>query len=194
MIQIYKIVFDDGAAYVGQTSRLIPIRIKAHSNWSSACNSQLFARLNRGDRHDIQVLSRHQSKRVADEAERSEISKLEKPLNRFGIREERFQSDESNPSPPKNARGRKNRRYAQRYYPDRRPGNYRCRVCYQLKRDYEYHSDGSRSCGLSSVCKNCDRLRQSAASKAMKNNESTSEAYYKTIEAIRKKQASPHER
>ena len=81
MIQIYKISFPDGSAYVGQTRQPVSCRLTQHRS-SSPCNSILHRKL-LIMKPTIEVLSRHRKQEVADREEKKWIMRLEKPINRY---------------------------------------------------------------------------------------------------------------
>ncbi len=154
---VYRIRFADGAEYVGVTSRPLADRIYAHRN-KRACNAELTARLRAGDPWEAETLSGHRTKDAALEAERREVARLAKPINVFGATAPRAVVRSGAAAPqatPYGLRVRRRPRRARRYSRSNR--RQRCSVCRRELAAERFCSDPSRSSGLMSRCKDCER-------------------------------------
>ena len=78
IVSIYKLTFEDGAEYVGQTILEVASRVAAHAH--NPANYELHQRLNRGDKFKTKILTRALAEH-AHVAEAREIAKLKKPIN-----------------------------------------------------------------------------------------------------------------
>lgn len=209
---IYRITFEDGAQYVGQTKvqplksgkmrsdeQAVAIRINKHkihpANW------ELSVRLGT-EPYTAEVVSSHSRRDGADTAERAAIAKLEKPINKYwtGYKKERaikhtpcnvvssYQYGQMRTFAHTKKKS-KRRKYKRCLDTER----YRCRICFVTQLAVNFHTDRNRSCGIGSKCKSCQKRLQyaiNAANAIMLKEGRTlgtdaSKAYYKTIEEIR---------
>lgn len=157
---VYRIRFpDDAAEYVGITSRPLADRIYAHRN-RGPTNVELSARLRAGDAWEASTISRHRTKDAALEAERREVARLRRPINVFGVTAPRAVARTAAMAPLAEplelARGRRRRSRRVRRY-GRTGRRQRCSVCRRELSSERFCSDPSRSSGLMSRCKDCER-------------------------------------
>ena len=165
MIQIYKISFPDGSAYVGQTRRPVSFRLAQHRG-SNPCNSVLYRKL-LIMKPTVEILSRHRKREVADREERKQIMRLEKPINRYV---EGRQINKNPEAPPlrNNRWSRKRNRRERPKYSRKASGYNVCSWCWRKLPVSEFYSDRCRSVGLSSRCRECSKIQNKACRDAIK--------------------------
>ena len=191
IIQIYKIGFPDGSAYIGQTRQRISSRLAQH-RWLSPCNSILYRKL-LIMKPTVEILSRHCKQEIADRKEKKWIMGLEKPINRYvGGRQ-----INRNPGAPllRDNRWPKERNRRKRpKYPRKASGYQVCSWCWRKLPVSEFYSDCCRSVGLSSRCKRCAEVESRARREAIKKRANTSVAYFKAklaCQALRETKTRP---
>ena len=161
MIQIYKIQFDDGAAYVGQTRRSVVQRLADHK--CKPVNTELALRLRSPEQnYAVSVISRHRKQQTADDRERAEIAKLTRPIN--VIKHRGMQPAKGVLAPGTHPPFRYHRR--PKKYPRDEARRQACRHCRETKPADRYHTDPSRSSGLASACSACKNRIDAALAKA----------------------------
>ena len=165
MIQIYKISFPDGSAYVGQTRKPISSRLSQHRG-SNPCNSILYRKL-LIMKPTVEVLSRHRKQEVADREEKKQIRLLEKPINRY-IEGRQINTNPKAPPLRNNRWSEKRNRRERRKYPRKASGHHVCSWCWRKLPVSEFYSDRCRSVGLSSRCKECSKIENKARRDAIK--------------------------
>lgn len=175
MIQIYKISFPDGSAYVGQTRQSVSARLAQHRR-SSPCNSILHRRL-LIMKPTIEVLSRHRKQEIADREEKRWIMGLEKPINRY-VDGKQINANPQAPSLRDNRWPKERNRRKRPKYPRRASGYHVCSWCWRKLPVSEFYSDCCRSVGLSSRCKRCAGIESKTRREAIKRNGDTSVAYF----------------
>ena len=158
MIHIYRIDFEDGSSYVGQ-SRNVKQRVYAHLKRPS--NPSLYTRLSEGMPHTVTVLSRHRKQACADVAERKAIAKLEQPINRILQR----------------GAATAKRDYSRRKYPPKIHGTLRCVWCQEKKPATDFHGDRCRASGRASKCKACKSVIHRLKTEGILIGRSTSDSY-----------------
>ena len=191
MIQIYKISFPDGSAYVGQTRQLVSYRLTQHRS-SSPCNSILHRKLLIMN-PTIEVLSRHRKQEVANREEKKWIMRLEKPINRY-VEGKQINANPQAPSLRDNRWSEERNRRERPKYPRKASGYYVCSWCWGKLPVSEFYSDCCRSVGLSSRCKRCAETESRARREAIKKRADTSVAYFRTklaCQALRKTKTRP---
>ncbi|MCY3625600.1 MAG: hypothetical protein OXG75_06395 [Candidatus Dadabacteria bacterium] len=177
MIQIYKISFPDGSAYVGQTRQPIFSRLAQHRR-SNPCNSILHRNL-LIMKPTVEALSRHRKQEIADREERKWIMGLEKPINRY-IDGKQINVNPEAPSLRDNRWPKERNRRKRPKYPRRDSGYHVCSWCWRKLPVSEFYSDCCRSVGLSSRCKRCAEAESRARREAIRKREDTSVAYFQT--------------
>ena len=153
MYSVYKISFEDGYAYVGQTKYPLEDRIRRHIN--NPDNTELSRRLT-SEAYVAEVLYDNiPTFEIANQIESDEIFALEKPINISGVNPDAKVKHFGHKMTKRNARNKPNR---QRNI-EPRPGTYRCSICHVQKRHTEFNRDRSRFNGLCSRCRKCDNHR-----------------------------------
>ena len=175
MIQIYKISFPDGSAYVGQTRQPVSARLAQHRGLSP-CNSILHRRL-LIMKPTVEVLSRHRKQETADREEKKLIMGLEKPINRY-VDGKQINVNPEAPSLRDNRWPKERNRRKRPKYPRRASGYHVCSWCWRKLSVSEFYSDCCRSVGLSSRCKRCAGIESKTRREAIKRNGDTSAAYF----------------
>ena len=165
MIQIYRISFPDGSAYVGQTKQPVSLRLAQHRG-SNPCNSILYRKL-LIMKPAIEILSRHRKQEVADREERKQIMRLEKPINRY-VEGKQINRNPQAPPLRNNRWSKKRNRRERRKYPRKARGHHVCSWCWRKLPVSDFYSDRCRSVGLSSRCKECSRIQNKACREAIK--------------------------
>lgn len=191
MIQVYKISFPDGSAYVGQTRQRLSSRLAQH-RCSNPCNSILHRKL-LIMKPTVEVLSRHRKQEVADREEKKRVRGLLKPINRY-IEGRRINANPDAPSLRDNRWPKKRNRRKRPKYPRRARGYHVCSWCWRKLPVSEFYSDRCRSVGLSSRCKRCAGTESRARREAIRRNEDTSVAYFQAklaCQALRKTKNRP---
>lgn len=152
--RVYQIVFRaDGGTYVGRTRQKVRERVYRHRR--RPVNAELAARLAADDAHEVSVLSAHASEEAAARAEEAAIAALERPINVAGARAPRAvlrRADWPRVDRQPGRDGRRGRLY------ERRDGAARCSVCRRVLPSAEFTTDRTRSSGLSSRCRRCERV------------------------------------
>ena len=190
-IQIYKISFPDGSAYVGQTKRSISQRLAQHRRLNP-CNSILHRKL-LIMKPTIEVLSRHHKQEVADREEKKWIMRLEKPINRY-VKGKQINVNPEAPLLSNNRWSKKRNRRERRKYPRKARGHHVCSWCWRKLPVSEFYTDRCRSVGLSSRCKECAGIENNARREAIKRKGDVSAAYLRTKlarQALRKTKIRP---
>ena len=179
LVKIYKITFNDGAAYVGQTIHDLEYRVAHHCN--SPSNWELHKRLKRGSKYTVELLCKALPGH-AHVVEAREISKLEKPLN---ITHANGKS--VGQRTPKTHTGKMKKWGTGKKipYPRRKTGQFHCYVCDGWFGPESFYTSKHRSSGLTSRCIECDKHIKRNMSRAKKLGESTSQAYYQAVADIR---------
>ena len=191
MIQIYKISFPDGSAYVGQTRKSISSRLSQHRG-SNPCNSILYRKL-LIMKPTVEVLSRCRNQDVADREEKKQIMRLEKPINRY-IEGKQININPEAPLLNNNRWPKKRNRRERRKYPRKASGHHVCSWCWRKLPVSKFYSDRCRSVGLSSRCKECAEIQNRSRLEAIKKGEDTSAAYLRVKlrrQALRKTKTRP---
>lgn len=151
MYRVYKISFEDGCAYVGQTQYPVEDRIRRHINRPD--NQELSHRLIT-EAYVAEVLYENiPTFEVASQIESDEIFALEKPINISGVNPDAKVKHFGNKISKSNAR-RKPKRQRQM---EPRAGEYRCSKCGTRKPHTEFYKDRTRFNGLHSRCKSCNQ-------------------------------------
>ena len=176
-IQIYKISFPDGSAYVGQTRQPVSSRLAQHRR-ANPCNSILHRKL-LIMKPTVEVLSCHRKQETADREERKWIMGLEKPINRY-VDGKQINVNPEAPSLRDNRWPKERNRRKRPKYPRRASGYHVCSWCWRKLPVSEFYSDCCRSIGLSSRCKKCAEAESRARREAIRKNEDTSVAYFQT--------------
>jgi len=191
VIQVYRISFPDGSAYVGQTRQRVSYRLAQHRQ-SSPCNSILYRKL-LIMKPTVEILSRHRKQETADREEKKWIMRLERPINRY-VEGRQINMNPAAPSLSRN-RWRKERNRRERpKYPRKAEGHYVCSWCWRKLPVSKFYSDCCRSVGLSSRCKRCSEAESRARREAIKKNADTSVAYFQAklaCQALRKTKTRP---
>ena len=173
MIQIYKISFPDGTAYVGQTKGPIARRLASHRN--HPCNSILHRKL-LIMRPTIEVLSRHRKQEVADREENKGILRLEKPINIY-VSGRRINENPGAPYLSSNRWSEQRNRRRRPRYSRKTTGHYSCSWCQRKLPVSEFYTDRCRSVGLSSRCKECAAVIDKELARARRTGADVSAAY-----------------
>ena len=181
-IQIYKISFLDGSAYVGQTIQPISSRLAQH-RCSHPCNSVLYRKL-LIMKPTVEILSRHRSKEIADREEKKQIMLLEKPINRY-VEGKQINMNPEAPLLSHNRWSKKRNRRERRTYPRKISGHHVCSWCWRKLPVSEFYSDRCRSVGLSSRCKECSRVERRARDKARKKGAMAVSVAYSQVKLAR---------
>jgi len=176
MIQVYKISFPDGSAYVGQTRQPVSSRL-AQQRSLSPCNSILHRKL-LIMKPTTEILSRHRRQEVADREEKKWIMRLEKPINRY-VEGRQINVNPEAPSLRDNRWPKERNQRKRPKYPRRTSGYHVCSWCWGKFPVSEFYSDCCRSVGLSSRCKRCAEAESRARREAIKKRENTSVAYFR---------------
>ena len=150
IVSIYKLTFEDGAEYVGQTILEVASRVAAHAH--NPANYELHQRLNRGDEFKTTILTRAVIEH-AHVVEAREIAKLKKPINITHAKTEPV----GERSPPGYRRMGKWGTGKKIPYPRRTSGSFRCHVCGGWYGPENFGTDSQRSSGLASKCLPCRR-------------------------------------
>ena len=176
IIEIYKISFPDGSAYVGQTRRTISRRLAQH-RWSNPCNSTLYRKL-LIMKPTIEILSRHRKQEVADREEKKWILQLENPINIY-VEGKQINTNPEAPLLNNNRWSKKRNHRERRKYPRKVSGHHVCSWCWRKLSVSEFYSDRCRSVGLSSRCKECAGIESNARRDAVRKKGDASAAYLK---------------
>lgn len=153
MYRVYKISFEDGCAYVGQTKYPVEDRIRRHIN--NPDNVELSRRLT-SEAYVAEILYENiLTFEIANQIESDEIFALEKPINISGVNPDAQVKHFGHKITKRNSRKKPNR---QRNI-EPRPGKYRCSICGVQKQHTEFNRDRSRFNGLCSRCRQCDNHR-----------------------------------
>lgn len=154
MYRIYKITFQDGYAYIGQTKYPVADRIRRHIN--NPDNVELSRRLTSEAYITETLYENIPNFQVATQIESDEIFALEKPINISGINPNAQIKHFGHNITKRN--GRKKPKRQRQIEP--RPGTYRCSICHANKPHTDFRKDRSRFNGLESRCKVCSGLRK----------------------------------
>lgn len=176
MIKVYRIEFEDGAQYVGQTVR--PMRRRLQHHMASPCNKQLSERLWRSN-YSVRVLSRHYKQARADRAEIREIKRLTKPLNFRGVKARLARG-----RPPVGPSAIRPMPRAGRWR-ERTTKDTKCSVCRKVKPADKFYTDRSRFNGLESRCSACANALKRAVRRARCAGHDVSIAYAAEKDALR---------
>ena len=149
MYRVYKISFEDGYAYVGQTQFPVEDRIRRHIN--NPDNTELSRRLTTEAYITETLYDNIPTFDIATQIEADEIFALEKPINISGVNPDAKVKHFGHKITKRNARKKPKR---QRQI-EPRPGTYRCSKCRIRKPHTEFNKDSSRFNGLHSRCKSC---------------------------------------
>ncbi len=175
MIEIYKITFPDGSAYVGQTRTGMEKRMTQHKY--HPCNHKLYNKLLIMPSPKIQVLSSHHDQETADKEERKQILRLKDPINIYANGHPIQKNPKAEKTRNNRWSSRRNRRLRKKY--PRKPSGYHvCSWCWQKLPVSEFHTDRNRSTGLASRCKTCSAHRQKKQIEVTQNGGTASEAYF----------------
>lgn len=175
MIEIYKIIFPDGSAYIGQTRTGIKKRIAQHK--CHPCNQKLYNKFLITPSPKIQVLSRHLKQKIADGEERKQILRLKDPINIYA----EGHPIQKNPEAEKISNNRwpsKRNRRPRKKYPRKPSGYHVCSWCWQKLPVSEFYTDRNRSTGLASRCKRCSLHRLKRLNEVIRKGGTASEAYF----------------
>lgn len=164
MYNVYKISFEDGYAYVGQTKYPVEDRIRRHLN--NPDNVELSRRLE-SEAYVAEVLYENiPTFEIATQIESDEIYALEKPINISRVNPDAQIKNFGHKITKRNGRKKPNRQ--RQIVP--RPGEYKCSRCQVIKPHTEFQKDRTRFNGLHSRCKVCIKeLRQQPEEKERKN-------------------------
>lgn len=147
-VKIYLLTFSNGRQYAGQTVR--PIRERLWRHRKEPCNHELKQLLD-SEEPKIEILSAHIKQSVADAAEKLAIRKLASPINFIGVPGKKFTGGK-----PVLMEGRKSMFDGRPAYDrDRSERPAWCCGCQKQRSAKFFYADRSRSCGLSSRCKEC---------------------------------------
>lgn len=175
MIEIYKITFPDGSAYVGQTRNGIKRRIVQHKCYP--CNQKLYNKFLIMPSPKIQVLSRHLKQKIADGEERRQILRLKDPINIYADGHPIQKNPEAEKISNNQWPSKRNRR-PRKKYPRKPSGHHVCSWCWQKLPVSKFYTDRNRSTGLSSRCKECSLYRQKRLAEVRRKGGTASEAYF----------------
>ena len=180
-IKIYKMLFSDGAEYVGRTQIDLEYRLARH--FHKPTNIEVYKRLKRGTKFKMWILA-EVDEADADSVEKAEIEKLNHSLNWTHRRGET--NGRLKPRKLKNVKHFGCKDKVNRYpYPQRRERDYRCFICRQYRPGSEFYACASRYNGLASKCKWCHSLTVRAMRKSVKEGGTSSQGYYKMKRQIR---------
>ena len=175
MIEIYKITFPDGSAYVGQTRIGIKKRLAGHKY--HPCNHKLYRKFLIMPSPKIQVLSRHRKQKIADGEERKQILRLKDPINIYANGHPIQKNPEAGKTPNNRWSSKRNRR-PRKKYPRKPSGHHVCSWCWRKLPVSKFYTDRNRSTGLASRCKECSAYRQKRQIEVTRNGGTVSEAYF----------------
>lgn len=132
----------------------------------------------------VKILSRHRSKEVADREEKKQIMLLEKPINRY-VEGKQINMNPGAPLLSHNRWSKKRNRRERRTYPRKVSGHHVCSWCWRKLPVSEFYSDRCRSVGLSSRCKECNRVERRARDKARKKGAMAVSVAYSRVKLAR---------
>lgn len=157
-INIYRLTFQNGKEYVGQTKGSVRARISGHKTDPS--NNELSNLLQKEEPIYV-ILSSHTTKHRADEAEKKAIRALIMPINRMHVA-----NLKPSGNPPFGGEKMFVRRhdYAKR---NKTPTNKAtiCSQCKKKKPATAFYPDRSRHNGLCSRCIKCDSIKKQRTDK-----------------------------